>query len=126
MAVTLSTSARNVLCDAIVDEIDVGASDGSLDFYVDGFGTLLAELTFSSTAFGDAASGVATANAITSDTSANDTGTVGVFQILNGEGSPLLSGTVSASGGDINFNTTSINTGDSVAVTALTVTVPAS
>lgn len=126
MSITLSTSARDVLCNAIVDQIDLGASDGTLEFYVDGFATLLATLTFSSTAFGASSNGVATANSITSDTSADDTGTVGVFQILNGESSPLLSGTCSASGGDINFNTTSINTGDSIAVTSLTVTVPAS
>ena len=36
MAIILTTSARDTLCDAIVDMIDNGAGAGKLDFYVDG------------------------------------------------------------------------------------------
>jgi len=125
MGLILATSARDTINNALVDMIDT-AGTGKLDFYTDGFGTLLAELTFSATAFGSSSTGVSTANSITSDTSANATGTAGAFRIKAGNDEVVLSGTVSASGGDINFNTTSINTGDSVAVTSLTVTVPAS
>lgn len=125
MAVTLTTSARDTLCNAIVDMIDNGASAGLLEFYVDG-GVLLAELVFSDPAFGASSSGTATANAITQDTSANATGIVGIFLIKSSDDIEILRGTVSASGGDINFNTTSITQGDGIVMTALTVTVPAS
>ena len=124
MAITLSTSARDVSVEAISDLVDVGGA-GTLEIYTDSFGTLIAELTFSNPAFGGASSGVVTANAITQDTRANSTGTMGAFQYLNGEGSPLLSGSVSASGGDINFNTTSVIEGDTIRVSSMTLTVPA-
>jgi len=124
MAITLSTSARDVSVEAISDLVDVGGA-GTLEIYTDSFGTLIAELTFSDPAFGGASSGVVTANSITQDTSANSTGTMGAFQFLNGEGSPLLSGSVSASGGDINFNTTSVIEGDTIRVSSMTLTVPA-
>ena len=128
MGVTLSTSARNVLCDAIVDEVDIGAGAGTIEFYTASFATLLSDITFNEPAFTASVAGVCSADVdpALQDTSANNTGTVEAFRILNGESQPLLSGTVSASGGDINFNTTSINLADSVSITSLTVTVPAS
>ena len=125
MAVTLTTSARDTACDSIVDLIDT-AGTGKLDFYTDGFGTLLAELVFGATAFGASSTGTATANAITAETSAVATGTAGAFRIMGGNDEVVMSGSVSASGGDINLNTTSIFQGDSLSISSLTVTVPAS
>ena len=125
MGVTLSTSARDTACDGIVDLIDTEGI-GKLDFYTDGFGTLLAELTFNATAFGDSNTGTATANAIVAEVSATNTGTAGAFRIKAGTDVVVMSGTVSASGGDINLNTTSIFMGDSLSISSLTVTVPAS
>jgi hypothetical protein len=125
MVVILATSARNDACDAIVDLVDIDGA-GTLEFYTATYATLLAELVFNATAFGSASTGTASANAINADTSANATGVAERFRFITGDGVPLLSGTVSAgSGGDINLNTTSINVGDSVSISSLTVTVPA-
>ena len=78
---------RNLACDAIVDQLDggtiqirTGAQPASPNDAASG--TLLATLTFGTPAFGDSVSGTATANAISSDTSVDDTGTAGHARML--------------------------------------------
>ena len=85
--------------------------------------TLLAELRFSSTAFGSASAGVATANAITSATAAA-TGTATWCRILESDGTTVLfDGNVSTSGANLNMNSTSISSGALVSVSSFTYTV---
>lgn len=69
MAVTHPTAVRNAIADLVVDGIDAGAAAGTLEFQTAG-SVEVATLTFSDPAFGAAAAGVATASAITSDSSA--------------------------------------------------------
>ena len=84
---------------------------------------LLAELRFGATAFGAAANGVATANAITSDTDADATGTATWFRALKSDGTTAVyDGSVGTSGSNINLNTTSIVIHAQVSVTSLTYT----
>lgn len=84
---------------------------------------VLAELTMNATAFAGAIAGVATANAITSDSSADFTGTATWFRLFASNGTTILwDGSVGTSGADLNLNTTSIVTGAAVAVTAFTFT----
>lgn len=123
MAVTLTTTARNLLCDAFVDALDGGsikirATSSS--------GTVLAQLTFGTPAFGAASVGVATANAITSDTSADATGTAVAATIHKSDATEMLSCSVSTSGAGINLDSTSISATQVVGITSMTVTVPAS
>ena len=123
MAVTLETVARNLLCDAFVDALDGGkikirATSAS--------GTVLAQLTFGTPAFGAASTGVATANAITPDSSADATGTAVAATIHKSDDTQMLSCTVSTSGADINLDNTSIVATQEVGLDSLTVTVPAS
>jgi hypothetical protein len=69
----------------------------------------LADLRFGNPAFGAASNGVATANAITSDTDANATSTATWFRAFKSDGTTaVFDGSVAASGGDINLNTVSI------------------
>lgn len=130
MAVTLQTSARNAACDAIVDLIDGGAGAGTLEFKTSG-GTStqgngeVATLTFSDPAFGAAAGGVATASAITSDTNATG-GTTTQAYIYDSNGNPILSCSVGVGSGDIQLTNNVIAATETVAITSLTVTVPAS
>lgn len=128
MAVTLETAARNAACDAIVDLIDAGGAGTleikSADSSVAGTNEV-ATVTFSATAFGAAATGVATAASITDDTSATG-GTAATFTIFSGAAAPILRGSVGTSGQDINLSSVTIGAGDTVSITALTVTVPAS
>ena len=129
----LTNAAASAAADAVVDRIDSGGA-GTIKIYTGtiptdadtalGAQTLLATLTFNATAFGAASNGVATANAITSDTSADATGTAAWARIASGAGTTQMDVTVGTSGEDINFNTVSFVTGATVAITALTYTQP--
>jgi hypothetical protein len=125
---TISTAARNAMCDALVDLIDGGAGAGTIQIRTasGGGGTLLATLTFSDPAFGAASSGVATASAITDDSSADATGTAGYCVILDSDSNSIFEGTVGTSGADINFNTVAFTSGDTVSISSMTITMPAS
>lgn len=132
LAPSISTAARNAACDAVVDLVDAGTPPGLLKIYAGsvpadvnaalGGATLLATLTMSTTAFGAASSGVATAAAITSDTSADATGTATFFRITNAAGTAIIQGNVGTSGADLNLSSTSITAGGTVAVSSLTYT----
>lgn len=130
----ITNAVASAACDAIVDAIDGGAGAGTIKIYSGtiptdadtalGAQVLLATLTFSDPAFGAASNGVATASAITSDTSADATNTATWARIATSAGTTVMDVTVGTSGEDINFNTVSFVTGATVAITALTVTVP--
>lgn len=123
MAVTHATALRNTLCDAAVDAIDSGVSDGTLEFLTSG-DVEVATLTFSATAFGAASGGSASANSITSDTNATG-GTIAKFQIKDGSGTAIIFGAVGTSGSDINLSSLAVGAGDTVSLSALTYTAPA-
>jgi len=80
-----------------------------------GQGTLLAQLTGNVSAWGTAVNGVLTSNAITADTSADDTGISGHYQ-LNTVGSVFLeSGLLDVGGSDgVTIDNASISAGQTV------------
>jgi len=89
----------------------------------------LATLTFSSTAFGAAADAnpgaIATANSITPDSSADNSGTASWFRILTqAGGTARADGTVGTSGADLNMNTVAFTAGSEIGVTSFTITQP--
>ncbi len=89
--------------------------------------TLLADLTLGGTAFAAAASGVATANAITADSSADNTGTATFFRVLESDLTTVVfQGTVGTSGAELNLSSVSVIAGGPVSVSALTYTQAAS
>lgn len=125
MSLVLTTSARDSINDVIVDLLDTGSSVGKLQFYNSDFSTLLSELSFSDPAFTASSNGIVSADTITSDTSANNNGTIERFRFVNSDDVPVVSGTVSAgSGGDINLNSLNISVGDSLSITSLTLSMP--
>lgn len=126
---SITTANRNRAADAVTAR----ANSGSLRIY-DGTppadanaalsgNTLLASLPMSATAFAAAASGVATANAITADSSADASGTATFFRVLETDGTTVVfQGTVGVSGAELNLNSVSIVAGGNVSVTSLTYT----
>jgi hypothetical protein len=126
MALTHVTAIRNGLADLVVDAIDVGSgvAAGYIEISTAAFATLLATLPFSNPAFGAATGGVATANAITSDTDADNTGTAAVFKLKDRDAIEVLQGTVTATGGggDIQLSSVSIVAGDTVSISSMTYT----
>ena len=136
MATRISTAARNAACNAVVDLLDGGSGAGTIQIRTGSqpatandaaTGTLLGTLTLSDPAFGNAATGVATASAITSDSSADATGTAGWFRALDSTGATVLDGSITATGGggDLTLDSTSVVTGGTISVTSWTVTMPA-
>lgn len=84
---------------------------------------LLAELTLNADAFGAAASGVISANAITADSSANASGTASWFRCAQSDGTTVMfDGTVGTTGADLNLDSVSITAGGTVNVTSFTYT----
>lgn len=129
MAVTLTTAARNASCDAVVDLIDGGSGDasGDLTFATAAAATNLCTCPFSTTAFGSASTGVATAAAITQGTVAGSSNpsTIAVALFRNKSNTEIFRCAVGTSGSDINLTNVSVNNGDTIDVTSLTVTAPA-
>lgn len=135
---TIGNAAALAACDGIVDLIDAGSGAGKLRIYSGTQPTnpdvaitdqtLLAELTFGDPAFGAAADGtpggVATANSITADSSANASGTATWFRAVDSDDNAIFDGTVGTSGANLNLDSVSITAGQSVSVSSLTFTMP--
>lgn len=135
MTFRLATDTRNKSCDAIVDDIDSGTGAGTIAIRTGtqptnvgdaDSGTLLGTLTFSDPAFGSAATGVATASAITSDTNADASGTAGHFRIKDSAGNIHSDGTCGMGSGDLSFDNNVIVAGGTIAISSMTITVPIS
>ena len=134
----LGTTCRDAACNGIVDAIDGGTPPGRIEHRVGAqetnvsdasSGTLLGTNLFSNPAFGNSSTGVATASAITNDSSADASGTAGHFRIYTGAGgdtAALAQGNTSTSGADMNFDNATIVAGGVIAITSMTVTVPIS
>lgn len=139
MATRISNAAAIAACDAIVDLLDAGVSAGYIECRtgtqpsnVDdaATGTLLGTLTLSDPAFGNAADaapgGIATASAITADTSADATGTIGYCRAYDSAGNAIIDGSAGTSGEDFNFDSVSVTAGQQINMTSWTVTMPES
>ena len=136
MAATLSltTTMRNGILDS---GINTALGTGSILRIYDGVepadastalsgNTLLATLTLSNTPFGAAASGVVTAAAITSDSSADATGTATFARVLKSDATTvMLQGNCGTSSATFVLNTTSVVAGAVVSCSAMTITLPA-
>jgi hypothetical protein len=123
---TLETATRNAAADAVVDLVDAGvtAGNGTLVFQT-ATDAAVATLTFSATAFGAATGGVATAASITSDTNATG-GTAAQASIFDSDSTKILEATVGTTGTEIILSTLAVGAGDTVSMSSLTVTMPAS
>jgi hypothetical protein len=85
---------------------------------------LLAELRFAATAEASIVNGVITFDTITSDPSANATGTATWFRAFSSDGTTAVwDGSVGTSGATFNMNSTAISIGAEIAATSLTHTI---
>lgn len=126
MALGYVATLRNAQLDAITTAV---GTSGKLRIYSGSrpatggtATTLLAELPCSATFAAAASGGVLTLNALTTDASADASGTATWFRILTSANAAVLDGDVGTSGSDLNLNSTSITAGGSVAVTSFTIT----
>jgi hypothetical protein len=132
MALAYSTTLRNAQLDAIDDAMNAGSAGATLKIYsgtrpstgaaLGGGNTLLATLTFSTTAFGAASGGSITAASITSDSTADATGTASFFRIEDSDSTFIMDGDCGTSGSDLNLDTTSISAGATVSISSFVIT----
>lgn len=123
MAVTYSTAAKTARMQAVIDQIDAGASPGKLKIR-DAGNVVLATFTLADPC-GTAAAGVLTFDfdPDISDASADATGTAANAIITDSADTTVISGlTVGTSGTDVILDSTSITTGQTVTVTVGTIT----
>lgn len=128
-----TVARRNEMLDAIRDNFNTGklriysgTRPANADTALSG-NTLLAELTFGSTAFPAASGGILTANAITSDSSADNTGTATWARCVESDGTTVIcdmSVTASGGGGEAQFATVSFVSGATISLSSLTITAP--
>jgi hypothetical protein len=123
MTVGFSTTIRNARADAITTQAGGSCKlriyNGTRPATGGTATTLLAELTCNATFAPSASGGVLTLNAISSDTSADATGTATWARIVKSDGTThILDCSVGTSGSDVNLNTVSIVTGAAVSVTS--------
>lgn len=124
MAVTYATSVKTARMQAVANEIDAGVGAGTLEIGTTAMGTVLAVFQLVEPC-GTVANGVLTLDfdPDISDTSANATGTAAAAQIKDGSGTAVITGlTVGTSGTDIVLDSTSITAGQTVTLTAGTLT----
>lgn len=105
-------------------QIRTGSQEATPDTTV--AGTLLGTVTFGATAFGATnSSGVATANSITSDTSADNSGTAGHARFLKSNGTTIIGDATCGMGsGDVNFDNNVIVAGGTIAISSATLATP--
>jgi hypothetical protein len=121
----LETALRNVLADAIDNEINTGAGIATFVFETAG-DVEVATIDLQNPAFGAAAAGVITlAGVPLSDVSATG-GTTVQASVFDRDVSKQFELTVGTSGTEIIISSTVIGATDQVDLTALTITVPAS
>jgi hypothetical protein len=129
----LTPKLANAQASRAADAVCVRCNNGYLRFYdgaqaadadtAVGAQVLLAELRWNATAFAAAVNGAAAANAITPDSSANATGTASWFRALESDGTTVVfDGSLGTSGANMNINSTAIQSGAAVSVSAYTYT----
>ncbi len=126
-----AVASRNLALNAAFDPLNGGflrIYDGTQPTDADtalGAQVLLAELTLNATAFAAASAGAKAANAITSDSSANATGTATWASLVKSGGvratDTVMDMSVGTSGANLNLNSVAISAGAAVAVTSLSV-----
>lgn len=116
--------ALSVLCDNGYIRIYDGAQPANPDTPVSDQ-NLLASLRFGNPAFGAAAAGVLTANAIADDTDASATGQATWFRVFESDGTtPVFDGSVGTSSANMTLTSVNIQQHAKVTLTSFTVTLP--
>lgn len=124
MAVTYTTAVKTARMQAVADAIDGSATAGTLEIGTAGMASVLATFTLADPC-GSAAAGVLTLDfdPDISDTSADNSGTAAAARIKNGDGTDVITGlTAGTSGTDIVLDSVSITAGQTVTITAGTIT----
>lgn len=126
MALTLGTAARNAACNGVVDLVDAGSGAGKLKIK-DVSNNVLCIIALSDPAFGNAATGTATANGLPLSgvgSAAAGAGTdAAAYDVTDSDDNVIWSGTVP---GNLALDNANIAEGQGVTVTSWSHSQPAS
>lgn len=131
MALRLATGSRN----AAVDGVAARANGGKIRIYTGSqpasaddaaTGTLLVEFDLQNPAFGAASNGQASLAGVPIQATAGASGTAGWFRMLTSGGGTVLDGAVGQGSGELSLDNTNIANGQTVRITSLTLSIPAS
>lgn len=120
-AVNAKVDAQAALLNGGFMDVYDGTQPATADTAV-GAQVKLARLTFGNPAFGAGVAGVATANPITQDSSADASGTATWFRALTSGGNPVMDGSVGTSDANAILNSVAISAGAAVQCTSMTMT----
>lgn len=122
MAVTYTTAVKTARMTAVRDAIDGGSAAGYIEIGTTGMASVLATITLTDPC-GSVSNGVLTFTMPHSDTSADASGTAAAARIRNSNATDIVTGlTVSTTGADINLDSVSITSGQTVTLTAGSIT----
>lgn len=124
MAVVYAAALKTARLNEVIAAIDAGSGPGKLKIGTTAMGTVLATITLADPC-GSATGDVLTfdADPDLSDTSADDTGTAAAAVITDSDDNVIVSGlTVGTGGTDIALDSVSITAGQTVTITAGTIT----
>lgn len=121
----LETGARNALADALDAYVNTGA--GTATFKLETSGDVeVASFDLQNPAFGNAATGVITLQGVPlQDTSAAG-GTIAQASLYNRNATKVLESVAATSGQEVTVSSTTVGAGETVTLTSLTITQPAS
>lgn len=120
-------AARNTMADALVDLFDAGSTNatGRLLLYTAGGVTLLSTILMANPAFASAVSGVAAGASLPwTDLSAVGSGIAAEFVAQDRDETPILSGAIAVSGGEMNFPQLEVAVNDIVKLLSVSYTAP--
>lgn len=123
MALVLEVALRNVLADAIDNEVNTGVGTAELRFETSADAEV-ATIPLQNPAFGAAATGTITLQGTPIQDTTATGGTVAQFSIYDRDATKQLEGTVATSGGDINMSSLVVGANDTVELTSFSITVP--
>ncbi len=124
MALVLIVASANALADAMDASINVGSGQTGGKLVLETSGDVEVSLhRFANPAFGNAAAGVITAASLPIDDTSAAGGVVEHYSIYDRDDLKQLEGVVSVSGDDLDLSSVSVGVGDTVSLTAFTITV---
>src|SRR3954454_2388052 len=123
MAVNYNAALKSARMQAVITGIDAGAGPGVLEICSAGFAAVLAAITLADPSFTEAGGVITMAGPPRTDTSADATGTAAVARIKDSNGTVVANNlSVGVGAGEIQLNSTALSAGQSVSITAGTIT----
>jgi hypothetical protein len=123
VAVNYNSALKSVRMTAVITAVDAGSGPGTLEICTASYASVLATVTLADPSFTESGGVITMAGVPRSDTSADNTGTAAVARVKDSTGTVVISGLIVGAGtGDIQLNSVSIAAGQTVTITAGTIT----